>query len=74
MGGAPGRGAEIPLARLVTCRKPMLEHTLDGLLPLERIHTGAAHEELQPVGRTLAGEVHGGLPPVGASPGWSTEL
>jgi len=35
------------------------------------IHTGAACEELQPVGRTHIGEVHGELSTVGRTPRWS---
>ncbi|GAB0181827.1 zinc finger and BTB domain-containing protein 5 [Grus japonensis] len=44
---------------------PMLEQSApEGLHPMEGTHTGAVHEELQPMGRTDVGEVHGGLSPV----------
>lgn len=37
----------------------------EGLQPLEGVHTGADHEELQPKGKAHAGEVPGGLTPMG---------
>ena len=47
----------------------MLEHSVpEGLHSVERTHSGATHEELQPVGRTHFGEVLGGLSLVGGGP------
>lgn len=50
------------LAEFVTLWGPTLEVSVpEGLGPMERTHTGAVCQELQPLGRTHMGEVHGGL-------------
>lgn len=43
----------------------------EGLHTVEGTHTGAVHEELQPLGRTHVGEDCGGLFPAGVTPCWS---
>lgn len=37
----------------------------------EGVHTGADHEELQPMGKAQAGEVPGGLTLIGGTPHWT---
>lgn len=47
-----------------TLQGPTLEQPAPAALnPLERIHGGAGHKELQPMGRTHVGEVYGDCPP-----------
>lgn len=44
----------------------------EGLHPVEGIHTGADHEELQPMEKVHVGEVPGGLTATGGIPHWPT--
>lgn len=49
------------------CGEPTLEQS-EELFPMEGIHAGTAHEELQPRGRTHIGEICRRLSPVGEAP------
>lgn len=50
------------LAEIVACEGPMLDQSiLEGLYPMYRTHSGAVHQELQPMGRTDVGGVCRGL-------------
>ncbi|KAJ7401339.1 hypothetical protein BTVI_97035 [Pitangus sulphuratus] len=46
---------------------------LAGFVTVQGTHTGAVHEELQPMGRIDVGDVCGGLAPVEGTPCWSGE-
>lgn len=53
---------------------PALELSVpEGLHLMERTHTGAVCEELQPVGRTHREEVHGGLSSEGVTSHWGRD-